>query len=214
MPNVPAKTGRPLSFDKDAALRRAMHLFWQQGYQATSMTDLTAAMGINAPSLYNAFGGKEQLYVAALDLYMAESSADGERVMAGAATAREAVLRLLELRARQQAGASTSAATAATPPPSPPLGCMLIASANNGSAAPASVRQHVAYFERRNEEFLAARIEQGLRDGDVPTGTDPAALASYIAAILSGMATLARGGASLERLQAVAALAITAWPGN
>src|SRR6202008_2517958 len=61
--------GRPRSFDRDQALERAMHVFWRQGYEATSVTDLTRAMRINPPSLYAAFGDKERLYLEALGRY-------------------------------------------------------------------------------------------------------------------------------------------------
>ena len=56
-----AARGRPRTFDREDALRRAMEVFWEHGYEGASMTELTAAMGINSPSLYAAFGCKEQL---------------------------------------------------------------------------------------------------------------------------------------------------------
>lgn len=196
----PAKTGRPMSFDKTAALHCAMHLFWSQGYEGTSMADLTAAMKITPPSLYNAFGTKEQLFIAALDLYMAGIGTAGDAMLANAPTAREGVRELLEKTAEEQARTTH------------PLGCMLIASANNGSAVPETVRQHVEYYHRRTETRLRERIERGMREGDVPPGEDAAALASFYVATIDGMATLARGGMPLARLHAICALAMRAWP--
>src|SRR4051812_12815037 len=61
--------GRPLSFDRAAALERAMHVFWERGYEAASIADLTAAMGITPPSLYTAFGDKEHLFLEAIEAY-------------------------------------------------------------------------------------------------------------------------------------------------
>lgn len=213
MPKVPAKPGRPMSFDKETALRSALHLFWSKGYEATSLADLTAAMGITPPSLYNAFGGKEQLFAAALDLYIADTSARSEPILANAATAREAVRQLLELRAREQSGlAPIPTMGGGALACAQPHGCMLIASANNGSAAPAALRARVADLERHGEQRLAARIAQGIRDGDVPPGEDAAALAAYYVAVIDGMATLARGGAPLQRLRDIAALAMRCWP--
>lgn len=215
MPKVPAKSGRPLSFDKETALRSALHLFWSKGYEATSLADLTAAMGITPPSLYNAFGGKEQLFAAALDLYVADTSARSAPILANAVTAREAVRQLLELRAREQSGlAPIPAMDGGALACAQPHGCMLIASANNGSAAPAALRARVADLERHNEQRLAARIAQGIRDGDVPPGEDAAALAAYYVAVIDGMATLARGGAPLQRLRDIAALAMRCWPAS
>jgi AcrR family transcriptional regulator len=215
MPKIPAKSGRPMSFDKATALRSALHLFWSKGYEATSLADLTTAMGITPPSLYNAFGGKEQLFAAALDLYIADTSARSVPILANAVTAREAVRQLLELRARVQSGLAAIADTdgaAASMHCAQPHGCMLIASANNGSAAPPALRARVADLERHGEQCLTARIAQGIRDGDVPPGEDAAALAAYYVAVIDGMATLARGGASLQRLRDIAALAMRCWP--
>ena len=62
--------GRPRAFDPDAALDRALEVFWRQGYEGTALTDLTAAMGISKPSLYAAFGNKEELFAAVIDRYI------------------------------------------------------------------------------------------------------------------------------------------------
>src|SRR5438132_3382868 len=67
---TPAQLGRPRSFDPDTALDRAMHVFWAKGYEGASLSDLTRAMRINRPSLYAAFGNKEQLFGKVLDRYM------------------------------------------------------------------------------------------------------------------------------------------------
>ena len=93
----PAKQrGRPRSFDRDAALERAMEVFWRQGYEATSINDLTAAMGINPPSLYAAFGDKERLFLEAVERYRCGHAAAGDAVLERETTARGAVARLLE----------------------------------------------------------------------------------------------------------------------
>src|ERR1700674_1455924 len=68
--SAPALRGRPRAFDPDAALERAMHVFWAKGYEGASLSDLTRAMRINRPSLYAAFGNKEQLFRKVLDRYM------------------------------------------------------------------------------------------------------------------------------------------------
>jgi AcrR family transcriptional regulator len=82
--------GRPRSFDGDVALDRALEVFWRQGYEGTAISDLTKAIGINAPSLYNAFGNKEQLFVKVLDRY-AEGPARYIREAFDQPTARAAV---------------------------------------------------------------------------------------------------------------------------
>jgi len=99
---APAR-GRPRSFDRDAALERAMQVFWRQGYEATSVSDLTRAMGINPPSLYAAFGDKEQLYLAALERYEQERRESVVRILEEAPSARQAIERLLEEAASEMA---------------------------------------------------------------------------------------------------------------
>src|ERR1700737_2271235 len=110
--------GRPRSFDRDAALERAMEIFWRQGYEATSINDLTAAMGINAPSLYIAFGDKERLFLEAVERYRCGPGSSA-RVLAEGATARLTIERLLE--------ESAVELTRSSHPP----GCMVVTSTMN-----------------------------------------------------------------------------------
>src|SRR4051794_32394754 len=89
---TPARArGRPLSFDREAALDKAMHVFWEKGYEAASIADLTAAMGITPPSLYTAFGDKEHLFLEAIEAYGRGPGAFGARALAEEPTARSAV---------------------------------------------------------------------------------------------------------------------------
>src|SRR5918996_4164529 len=90
-----AERGRPRSFDRAAALRRAMEVFWAKGYDGASLSDLTAAMGINSPSLYAAFGSKEGLFREAVALYGATEGTEIWEALPQAPTAREAIERFL-----------------------------------------------------------------------------------------------------------------------
>ena len=198
----PAKIGRPMSFDKEAALAKAMQLFWQQGYEGTSLADLTAAMNITPPSLYNAFGDKEQLFLAAIDRYMGTIGSAAKSALEDSPTAREAIRLVLEQTAREHVRSSH------------PRGCMLVASANNGSAAPAAALQYVERYLHLQQTALRERIERGQREGDVAASEDAAGLADFYFSVISGMATLARNGANREQLLAVCANAMRAWPGK
>jgi AcrR family transcriptional regulator len=195
----PAKPrGRPRSFDREQALERAMQVFWKQGYEATSIHDLTRAMGINPPSLYAAFGDKERLFMEAVERYQRECGPAVGCILDGAPTARGAIERLLMESAGQMAHSGD------------PRGCMLITSATNCSAA--SVQSALAGRREEQKGALKARIDRGVREGELPRGTDTAALADFYTMVLQGMAIRARDGATRKSLLAAAEAAMRAWP--
>jgi AcrR family transcriptional regulator len=176
-----------------------MRVFWERGYEAASMSDLTAAMGIASPSLYAAFGSKEQLFHEAVALYDATDGSAAARALDEAPTAREAVAALLRANAR--------ARTADGGPP----GCMIVLSATNCSEANAAVREHLAARRRDRMAELARRLRQGVREGDLHAGVDAEAVAAYYTAVLQGMSVRARDGASQAELDRTAELAMAAW---
>ncbi|HKF96270.1 MAG TPA: TetR/AcrR family transcriptional regulator, partial [Gammaproteobacteria bacterium] len=154
-----AKTGRPLSFDRDKALEQAMLTFWRHGYETSSISDLTAAMGITAPSLYTAYGDKKQLFLEAMRLYSG-SSYDMEQAFAEAPTARDAAQHMLVAAAQAFTGALT------------PRGCLLASATASGSDASADVQHEVAEVRRQIQERLQKRIERDLAQGRLPAETD------------------------------------------
>jgi AcrR family transcriptional regulator len=196
----PRRTGRPLSFDRDAALRQAMLTFWRHGYETTSVAELTAAMGVSAPSLYTAFGDKKQLFLEAMRLY-AGDPADMERMIAVAPTALHA--------ARERMTAATATYTGEATP----RGCLLASATASGSAAAADVQHAVADIRRGIECCLRVRIERDIKDSVLPPGTQAAPLAGLVLAVTQGMSVLARDGASRTSLLAMVEAALRAWPG-
>ena len=199
----PCRRGRPREFDVDAALDAALAIFWRHGYEGTSLSDLTDAMGISRPSLYAAFGNKEQLFRAAMDRYERRVGPTMSAALA-VPTARAGVEQLL----RRTADALTGGGEAST-------GCFLILSAMTCSAASAAVRDEAA-ARRRDATAgpLRARFDRAAADGELPAGTDTAALAGFYSAVLQGMSVAAASGVTRPELQAVADVALRAWPGE
>jgi AcrR family transcriptional regulator len=194
-----AGRGRPRTFDRAAALRSAMRVFWEHGYEGAAMADLTRAMGINSPSLYAAFGSKEELFREAVALYEQTEGAAAMTALTTGATAREAI-----------AGALRANACAYTEPDNP-RGCMIVLAATTYTDRSEAVRDHLADMRRGMERLFQDRVERGIADGDVPPGTDAAQVAAFYNAVMQGMSVQARDGASRAALLAVAGRAVEAW---
>lgn len=193
------KTGRPLSFDRNAALEKAMLTFWQHGYETTSIVDLTTAMGVTAPSLYNAFGDKKRLFLEAVGLYAGDPDAMALNIE-NAASAYEAAEQLL-----------TSAAVAYTSDDTP-KGCLLASATASGSAAAREVQVAIADIRRSIAACLEARIKRDVAIGTLSAITDAAALAGLVMAVIQGMSVLARDGALRSSLLAIVAATLNKWP--
>ncbi|MDY6922857.1 MAG: TetR/AcrR family transcriptional regulator [Pseudomonadota bacterium] len=198
-PSPSRRIGRPLSFDRDKALREAMMLFWRHGYEATSLSDLTRGLGVTPPSIYSAFGNKKGLFLEAVDLYLS-GAASPAAIIDGADSARAAARALME-------GAAVAFTGEDTPP-----GCMLATSAISVSDDAADVQAHLSAIRNAVEAHLRARIERDVTDGALPPETDAETLAAHTTAIIQGMSTLARDGASRDKLLRVARSAMSAWP--
>ena len=187
--------GRPRTFDRDTALDQAMEVFWRHGYEGATIAQLTEAMGINPPSLYAAFGSKEALLKAALDRYTARREAWMEEVLS-APTAREVTARLLMGVAEKQ-----------TDPSNPP-GCLLVQGGLACGSGSANVPFELAARRAQTEEQLRHRFERAKAEGDLAEAADPAALARYVSAVITGMSVMASSGADREALAQVAEVAI------
>jgi AcrR family transcriptional regulator len=190
--------GRPRGFDTDKALEEAMEVFWRHGYEGATIAELTAAMGINPPSLYAAFGSKEGLLKAALDRYAAKR-AEFMRDVLSAPTAREVVERLLLRIADLQ-----------TDPDNPP-GCLLVAGGLACGVGAENVPFELASRRAQAEEQIRDRFVRAVKEGDLPADADPAALARYISAIIAGMGVLASSGANRDELRQIALVSLKAF---
>jgi AcrR family transcriptional regulator len=191
--------GRPRGFDTDAALDKAMRLFWAKGYEGTSVADLTETLGISRPSLYAAFGDKQSLFRAALERYAA-GPASYVTTALGQPTARAVAEHLLRGAADLQASSRN------------PGGCLTVNGAIACGSEAEPVRQALNEHRTAGVALLRRRFEEAKAQHDLPKDCDPAALARLVAAVVYGMAVLASGGASRKELEQVVRTAMRAWP--
>jgi AcrR family transcriptional regulator len=191
--------GRPRSFDTDKALDRAMHVFWRKGYDGTSLSDLTRAMRINAPSLYAAFGNKAALFGKVIDCYVAGPGRFIPKALE-APTARAVVEQLLKGVVGLQVAKNH------------PGGCLLVQSAVSAGDKTSRVRKEVMTRLAMAEGAIRKRLERAKSEGDLPRHANPADLARFVMAVLDGIAVAGATGASRKQLQNIAELALRAWP--
>lgn len=192
-----AERGRPRGFDADAALDRAVEVFWQRGYEGASLGDLTDAMGINRPSMYAAYGNKEELFRRAVGRY-----AEQDMAYAREALAEPTAYAVIEKFLRANADALTRTDR--------PAGCLSI----QGGLAGGSSARFLAASRLAGEAALAARLARAVDEGDLPAGTDPAALARYVMVVSEGNAVHAAAGVDRASLHATVDLALRAVPGQ
>ncbi|MBN8806619.1 MAG: TetR/AcrR family transcriptional regulator [Sphingomonas sp.] len=191
--------GRPREFCVDQALVAALRVFWSKGYEGASMTDLTDAMGITRPSLYAAFGNKEELFRKALDLYQREKLSYISEALE-APTARGVAKHLLEGALANQTGKSE------------PHGCLGVISSVACGAEAESIRQDVLERGKIAHAALVERMERAIADGDFHGLADADGIANYLRALLQGMAVQAGAGASREELQRLVDTSLAVWP--
>ena len=191
--------GRPRGFDADAALERAMVVFWEQGYEGASLTELTGAMGITKTSMYAAFGNKEDLFRKALERYEEGPAAYVARA-------------LRQPTAREVATAFLAGSVGATTRPGCPSGCLGVQGSLAAGEAGRTARDTLADWRDKGRMHLSDRFRRAVDEGDLPPDADPGLLARYLMTVANGIAVQAAGGAGSDELQQVAEIALRNWP--
>jgi AcrR family transcriptional regulator len=189
--------GRPREFDLDVAVERAMEVFWRKGYEAASMPELTRAMRINRPSLYAAFGNKEQLFRRVLDRY-------------GSDTATFIPSALHEPTAAQVIQQIFRGAVEFLSARGHPRGCLLMQGTPACGDPADSVRREIAARRRAGEAAIRNRLERAKTHGELAPHANPADLAKFISALVHGMSIQAANGATRAQLQRLAEMATRA----
>lgn len=191
--------GRPPAFDHAQALEKALRVFWERGYEGASMAELTEAMGINKPSLYGAFGNKEELFRKALEKYCSGPVAYVAQAIQ-APTARAVAEELLTHAAERLAD------------PALPRGCMVTQGALSCGESAQGMRDELAGHRNAYLAALRERFERAQSESDLPAEASPAALARYLATVHQGMSVQATSGATREELLQVVREVLAGWP--
>ncbi len=192
--------GRPRLFDRDTMIQKALMLFWEHGYEGTSVAQLVEAMGITPPSLYAAFGSKEGLYREAVDLYLSGPGQFVARALVEEPTAKGAVERILR-----------EAAHAFTAKDHPP-GCVVSTGVLSCAPEHRDVAHSIAGLRESSIEAVANRLMQAKQEGELPESVDAWALARFYGSVVQGMSIQAKDGATTAELLSIGELALRAWP--
>lgn len=191
---TPKKRGRPVAFDYDTALEKAMHAFWEHGYEGTSMATLMAAMDMNKASIYAAYGSKEALFQKALESYV-QGPASFISASLEEPTAAKVIYSLLT----QAAGMLTDKGHAA--------GCLVTKGALACSAEAANMQALLSGYRNTIEVKLVQRFEQAKLEGDLAAASDAVALAKLVMTLHQGMTVQAVSGVAQAELLAMATMA-------
>ncbi|PIW37756.1 MAG: TetR/AcrR family transcriptional regulator [Hydrogenophilales bacterium CG15_BIG_FIL_POST_REV_8_21_14_020_62_31] len=193
-----ANIGRPLEFDPDTALEEAMNLFWARGYEHTSMQDLLSTMNLSKSSLYQAFGGKQQLFRQCVGRYADQFAGRLRAGLAAAATGR----RFIE--------AFLNSVLEDVNETSEPRGCLVMNTASEFAQSEPEIAQDVARSIERFRAVLQAAVERAQREGDIAPERDARTLANYLVSSMSGLKTQAKAGADAATLKGIIAVVLKA----
>lgn len=196
----PRSKGRPRGFDRDAALIRALDVFWRRGYEPASVVELCGAMGINPPSLYAAFGNKAKLFLEAVDFY---ERTYWDATWAGLEKEPD-VYRAIEAFFKEAARILLS--------PHAPCGCLVVLAAINVSPDSTEVSEAIKSLRQVGKRFFLQRLKQGVKEGQLPEKTDLKSLAATLNTMLEGMSIQARDGLVQAELARIAAHAVRLLP--
>jgi AcrR family transcriptional regulator len=194
-----AERGRPREFELDDALDRAIEVFWRQGYEGTTLDDLTSAMEISRPSLYAAFGNKEETFKRAVQRYAVIDMA-----YVGDAIAQPTARAVAEHYLRSNVAAITN--------PQKPAGCLSIQGGLAGSPEHQRIVSFLTDSRNTGESHFAERFQRAIDEGDLSRDEDARELAKYLATVTSGLAVQAASGATRAELMPIAERALAAFP--
>lgn len=190
--------GRPLEFDPDAVLDAAMHIFWRNGFENTSMQDLLEAMRISKSSLYQAFGGKQTLFERCLARYGDLMMGQLQDALASAPSGWDFIRHFLESVLDEACGVTEA------------RGCLVLNTANEFARRDPVIAEAVAQGLGRFHGVMLAAVQRAQFEGAIPPERDAPMLANYLVVSMSGLKTLSKAGADEASLKGTIELVLKA----
>lgn len=194
-----ARRGRPRQFDRDQALRTAMHVFWERGFEATSLGDLTCALGLTATSIYAAFGSKELLFKAAVELYVADDGNATWRALMRPGHCRDALRAMLYDTVTVMCNTST------------PRGCLVVMGDRGISSSGEAIKVYLQQWRAKARDQLRMRFARAINEGELAPATDAAAVAGMVMVFLNGISVESADGVPEQELLAAVEVFLSTW---
>lgn len=179
--------GRPRTFDRDEALKKAMLVFWEKGYEGTTMADLIAAIGMKAPSVYAAFGNKDALFREVVEFYKNKVEQGPLRVL----NETTPILNALESSLKENVAMFTGPEATS---------CLIMGGAINCAPEHYEHVEHLRNLRSLYKEALKARFDRAIEDGQLIEGANASALAEFYFTFIHGLALRAKDGSAKEEL--------------
>jgi AcrR family transcriptional regulator len=191
--------GRPRGFAENEALDAAMTVFWDKGYEGSTLADLTEAMRINRSSMYATFGDKEALFRLAIARY-----AEGPAAYVREALEQPTVRSVVEALLRGALGLLTD--------PSHPRGCLSVQGALACGSDAEPMKQAMIESRKQGEADIQKRLQRARKEGDLANDVDPGDLARYISTVLTGLAVQAANGSTRAEMTRLVEMALRSMP--
>jgi AcrR family transcriptional regulator len=197
MHKIMSKRGRPIEYDPQAALAAARDVFWATGFAASSLDELSAATGMNRPSLAGAFGDKEALYLATLEQYRDAGVAALKETLSGSRPLAKELAQVYAKSIDVYLGSNDAA-----------KGCLLIGTASVEAVCRPAVRNILTESLSSFNAIIEERLHKAIRDGELSKKADAAALAPIASAVMHSLAVRARAGEPRKALEKMAKTAV------
>lgn len=181
------KKGRPLCFDRNIALHKAMELFWNKGYEGTQLVDLTKSIGINPPSFYASFGSKEKLFYECIELYIETIGSKTIESLTKKLKVRDAIREMLEAVIHNATSSESG-------------GCLMVLGIVNCSQDNIHIWEYLKKERIKVKKLIETRLKQAIIDKELPPDSNTYSLSEFFLGVTQAISFQARDGATKEQL--------------